>query len=42
VLGAILRRVALRPVDPAPERTIRRAIVFAPSRGAEAVPSRVG
>jgi cytochrome P450 family 135 len=37
VLGAIARRVWLRPADPAPERVVRRAITLTPDRGAEVV-----
>ncbi len=41
VLAAIAARTRLRPADPAPERTMRRAITFAPDRGAEVVLSGV-
>lgn len=37
VLQAIAGRTQLRPADPAPERTMRRSITFAPDRGAEVV-----
>jgi cytochrome P450 family 135 len=35
VLAAVVRGAALRPADPAPERTRRRAITHAPARGAQ-------
>jgi cytochrome P450 len=37
ILRALLRRAELRAADPRPEGMRRRAIVFAPGRGAEAV-----
>jgi hypothetical protein len=37
VLRTLLRRADLRAPDPRPEGMRRRAIVFAPGRGAEAV-----
>jgi cytochrome P450 len=37
VLRAILRARRLRPVDPASERTARRAVTLVPERGAEAI-----
>jgi cytochrome P450 len=40
VMGAVLRSVELRAVDPASERTSRRTITLVPGRGAQAVPSR--
>ena len=39
VLGAVLRAVDLRAVDPEPERTARRAITLVPGRGARALAS---
>ena len=37
VLSASLSRVALRTVDPRPERTVRRAVTLVPGNGAEVI-----
>jgi cytochrome P450 len=39
VLREVVRTVALRPADPAPERVTRRAITWTPSRGATVLAS---
>ena len=37
VLSAVLSRVALRTVDPRPERPVRRAVTLVPGNGAEVI-----
>jgi cytochrome P450 len=41
VLREVVRTVALRPTDPAPERVARRAITWTPGRGATVIAARV-
>jgi len=40
VLAEVVRTVALRPADPAPERVARRAITWTPSSGARVIAAR--